>query len=148
MLARRGLAQGLGGTGFVASDGERGPYATRLPTLRALDYDELVLQVSGNDAKHPVALVYSEADKFLAQLPERPTVVLGPMWALDGADALPALDAAIGDLVRARGLPYIPILGWLAPRDIHPDGAHPTRKGHLRIALRARHPVHVRLSRR
>lgn len=138
MLLRRGCVEALGGTGFTATDPsrKRAAYYARLNKVR--DCDEILVQASGNDAKHPVAQVAADADSFISALPRMPVWVLGPMWALDGSENLPELDEALGCVAQQHGLRYIRALGWLTEADMRADGAHPTLLAHAKIARRIR----------
>lgn len=138
LLGWRGEHAGLGGTGFVKTAGDRGAYPSRLPELLARHADTVIIQASGNDAPCDLEDVRVAAKDFLTTIAGRfPRVVmLGPMWAKDGAENLPALSSALAAVCDEQGIQFIDALGWLSPRLIGPDGAHPTRLGHAVIAAR------------
>ncbi len=79
------------------------------------------------------------AREFLAPVVERfATVYLsGPMWALDGAGRLPALRMELKRAAADTCATFLEASGWLEPRHVGADGAHPTRVGHYVIAGRA-----------
>ncbi|GAA4028762.1 hypothetical protein GCM10023063_08020 [Arthrobacter methylotrophus] len=63
-------------------------------------------------------------------------IVLGRMWAKDGAEHLPALRDLTARVCADLGIVFIDSLGWLSPRLIGPDGGHPIWLGHTVIAVR------------
>jgi len=127
---------GLGGTGFVKANGDRGPYHSRLPALLQRRADILIIQATGNDALCDLDEVRVVAKDFLTQAAARfpRVVVLGPMWAKDGAENLPALSETIRTVSESCGVAYVDAASWVTPRLIGPDGAHPTKLGHAVIA--------------
>lgn len=138
LLGMRGGHMGLGGTGFVRANGDRLPYESRLPALLAEDADVVVVQGTGNDAVCDPEEVQTAATAFLAPVVERfPAVYLtGPMWAKDGADHLPAIRHALKAAAGTTGARFVEVGGWVQPRHIGEDGAHPTWKGHAVIAVK------------
>jgi lysophospholipase L1-like esterase len=129
---------GLGGTGFVRTNGERPAYASRLPALLSKDAGTVVIQATGNDAICDLASVEAATRDFLTVATGRfpRVIVVGPMWAKDGAGNLPALRDLTARVCADLGIPFIDALGWLSPRLIGPDGAHPTKLGHAVIAAK------------
>jgi len=134
----KGQHMGLGGTGFVRTSGDRQAYASRLPALLARKADTLIIQATGNDAMCDLGEVQARTKDFLTVVcgafPK--VVVVGPMWAKDGAENLPALRDLTDDVCAELGITFIDALGWLTPKLIGPDGAHPTKLGHAVIAFR------------
>lgn len=147
LMGWRGQHMGLGGTGFARTNGERPAYGARLADLLSRDADTVIIQATGNDAVCDLEEVRARTKDFLVTIAERITrvIVVGPMWAKHGADQLPALRDLTAEVCRELDVQFIDALGWLSPRLIGPDGAHPTRLGHVVIA--ARLAFAVRLSR-
>jgi lysophospholipase L1-like esterase len=143
LLARVGQFNGAGGTGFVATSGERLAYSSRLDQLAKMPSDLLLLQASGNDAPHDFAEVESAADSFLRQaMPHfQRTVVLGPLWAGEGRERLPQLRDVIASAASRHGVPFIDGLDWMRERDMGPDPFHPSWRGHLRLARKVARAV-------
>lgn len=144
LMLSRGQHMGRGGTGFVKENGARLPYPDRLPDLLATSADLTVVQATGNDAPCDLAAVETAAEEFLAKLiaDGRHVVVLGPMWAMDGRENLPALRHTIQRVCDRQGVRFIDALDWLTPRLIGPDGAHPTWRGHAALAWRLSRALH------
>lgn len=144
LLGHRPRFIGYGGSGFVRSDG-RPRYEHALPEITATAPRTLVLQVSGNDAVCDLADVEEAMDDFLREVaaacPSTRTVVMGPFWAKDGAEHLPELAERTAKVCAAHGVPYLGGLGWVQPRHIGPDGAHPTWAGHLALGVRVARAV-------
>lgn len=136
LMLRRGSHMGLGGTGFVKTSGDRPAYAARLAALMNHGTDAVIVQASGNDAPCDLEQVRAAAQDFLTVAAGKSPqlVVVGPMWAIEGRDNLPALRDTIAGVCAGLGIPFIDGLGWLSPRWIGPDGAHPTWGGHAVIA--------------
>lgn len=136
LLASKGHHMGSGGTGFVKTNGTRPAYPARLNDLLAHEADTVIIQASGNDAPCDLEEVRLAAKDFLtaavARFPK--LLVLGPMWAIEGREHLPALRDTMRDVCGELGITFIDALDWLSPRWIGPDGAHPTWGGHLLIA--------------
>ena len=136
LLASKGQHMGSGGTGFAKTNGNRPAYPARLAALLARDAHTVIIQASGNDAPCDLEEVRAAAKDFLITAAERfpKLVVLGPMWAIEGRENLPALHDTIREVCTHVSVPFIDALGWLSPRWIGPDGAHPTWAGHALIA--------------
>lgn len=139
LLGWRGQVLGRPGPGFVKLPmDERRPYASRLPELRASGCDVVLVQVSGNDARVDPDAVREAGDAFLAAAQAAVPVVhvLGPVWSPYAPRRLPVLRDLVARVCADRGLLFVDGLGWLSPSLVAPDGEHPTRRGHLRIAAR------------
>ena len=138
LMLSKGEYMGLGGTGFVRTNGDRPAYAGRLPALLAREAGTVIVQATGNDALSDLSTVAAATRDFLtvtaARFPR--VIVLGPMWAKDGAGNLSALRDLTARTCAELGIEFIDALGWLSPRLIGPDGAHPTWLGHAVIAAR------------
>lgn len=136
LLGWRGEHMGRGGTGFVRTSGDRREYADRLAELLTRRADVLVVQATGNDATCDLADVDAATRAFLSAVVGRfpRVVVIGPMWAKDGSEHLPALRDVTSAATSDAGAEFVDALGWVRPADIGPDGAHPTWAGHWRIA--------------
>lgn len=139
LMLSRGENMGRGGTGFVKASGDRRPYRSRLVDLLSRESDLVVIQSSGNDAGCDLEDVQMAARDFLTAICDRfaRVVVIGPMWAIEGRENLPALRDTIGSVCGELDIQFVDALGWLAPRWIGPDGAHPTWAGHALIAWKA-----------
>lgn len=138
LLASQGRHMGSGGTGFVKTSGARPAYSGRLAAMLAQDAETVIVQASGNDASCDLDEVRAAARDFLAVARDRFTrvFVLGPMWAIEGRENLPALRDTLQEVCDDLGISFIDALGWLSSRWIGPDGAHPTWSGHVVIAFR------------
>lgn len=138
LLFKSGEHMGLGGTGFVQTNGDRPAYSGRLPALLAREAGTVIVQATGNDALCDLADVEAATRDFLTVAAGRfpRVIVLGPMWAKDGAENLPAIRDLTAAVCAELDIEFVDALGWLSPRLIGPDGAHPNWLGHAVISVR------------
>jgi lysophospholipase L1-like esterase len=131
---------GFGGTGFVfvgprrglRRGGVLGDFVDRVPVQRSL----LVLQIPAHDRTKPVPEVRAALDALLDRVGPGPTLLVGPLWASNEREKLPALRAMAAEAAAARGLEHADADGWITPDLVGPDGAHFTDAGHAEIARR------------
>lgn len=130
---RRGLAavgyhvhfSGMGGTGFVASNGETGNY---LDAMREGDWklpertpSLIVIQGGGNDAAQGATdeEIKANADGLISELKRRyPEAELAMIGTLargrhDGGGRRSEVDALLGTVAADHGLPFIAVGDWL-----------------------------------
>lgn len=140
---------GLGGTGFVASNGKTGNYIDALQRGDwMLPYGVpplIVVQGGGNDATRGAsdAQIAANAHRLIAALKQRypasRMAMIGTLarGANDGGGRRSEVDALLSTVAAKEGLPFISVGDWLTRHDAVKDladGVHMTAAGHRKLA--------------
>lgn len=116
---------GLGGTGFVVSNGETGNYVDALREgdwkLPAVTPSLIVIQGGGNDAARGATdeQIAANAGLLIAELtkryPEAELAMIGTLGRgmYDGGGRRSEVDALLGRVAAEQGLPFIAVGDWL-----------------------------------
>ena len=136
---------GLGGTGFVASNGKTGNYLTALQRgdwkLPYGDPPLVVIQGGGNDAAKGAtdAQIVANAEQLISALQQR---YPGSKFAMIGTLARGAnygggrrtqVDTLLGTIAEKNGIPFVSVGDWLTRYNLSKllaDGLHPNATGH------------------
>lgn len=139
---------GMGGTGFVASNGKTGNYIDALQRgdwlLPYGDPPLIVVQGGGNDAtqKATDAQITSNADRLLAALKKRyPGARLAMIGTLargagNGGGRRSEVDALLGRIAAKHAIPFVRTGDWLTRYDAVADlqdGVHMKPSGHAKL---------------
>jgi acyl-CoA thioesterase-1 len=139
---------GMGGTGFVASNGKTGNYIDALQRgdwlLPYGDPPLIVVQGGGNDAtqKATDAQITSNADRLLAALKKRyPGARLAMIGTLargagNGGGRRSEVDALLGRIAAKHAIPFVSTGDWLTRYDAVADlqdGVHMKPSGHAKL---------------
>lgn len=140
---------GMGGTGFVAANGDTGNYIDALQRGDwLLPYGSpplVVIEGGGNDATRGAtdAQIVANADRLIATLKQRyPGAKLAMIGTLArganyGGGRRSQVDALLGKVAAKSGLPFISVGDWLTRYDAVQDladGVHMTAAGHQKLA--------------
>ncbi len=141
---------GMGGTGFVASNGKTGNYIDALQRGDwLLPYGApplIVIQGGGNDAAHGAtdAQIVANAERLItaikARYPGAKIAMIGTLarGANYGGGRRTQVDTLLGHVAERAGLPFISVGDWLskynAVQDLV-DGTHMTQTGHNKLAV-------------
>ncbi|GAA2848697.1 SGNH/GDSL hydrolase family protein [Paenarthrobacter ilicis] len=139
---------GMGGTGYVASNGKTGNYIDALQRGDwVLPYGEpplIVVEGGGNDAtqKFSDAQITSNADRLLAALTKRypgaRLAMIGTLarGATNGGARRTEVDALLGRVAAKHSIPFVSAGDWLTRYDAVgdlQDGVHLKPSGHAKI---------------
>ncbi|MBU8867066.1 SGNH/GDSL hydrolase family protein [Paenarthrobacter aromaticivorans] len=139
---------GMGGTGFVASNGKTGNYIDALQRgdwlLPYGDPPLIVVQGGGNDAtqKATDAQISSNAERLLAALKKRyPGARLAMIGTLargadNGGGRRSEVDALLGRIAAKQAIPFVSAGDWLTRYDAVADlqdGVHMKPSGHAKL---------------
>ncbi len=139
---------GMGGTGYVATNGKTGNYMDALQrgdwVLPFGDPPLIVVQGGGNDATQRAtdAQITSNAERLLAALKKRyPGTTLAMIGTLargvsNGGGRRTEIDALLGRIAAKHGIPFVSAGDWLtrynAIGDLQ-DGVHLKPAGHAKL---------------
>lgn len=144
LLDTRVRVVAAGGSGFTARGPKigpvhKGPHTRRAPLVPARR-DLLILHASPNDRLHPPERVAADMERFIARTRgDSPALVVGPVWARNRRELLPATADAARRVAEAHGWPFLDAGDWFAGTPdayLIADGAHPNDAGHALIADR------------
>ncbi|SEI50066.1 acyl-CoA thioesterase-1 [Arthrobacter sp. yr096] len=139
---------GMGGTGFVASNGKTGNYIDALQRgdwiLPYGDPPLIVVQGGGNDASQKATdtQITSNADRLLAALKKRyPGAQLAMIGTLargasNGGGRRTEVDALLGRVAAKHSIPFVSTGDWLTRYDAVgdlQDGVHLKPSGHSKL---------------
>jgi len=139
---------GMGGTGFVASNGKTGNYIDALQrgdwVMPFGDPPLIVIQGGGNDAtQHATdAQISSNAERLLAALKKRyPGTTLAMIGTLakgasNGGGRRTEIDALLGRIAAKHAIPFVSAGDWLTRYDAIgdlQDGVHLKPSGHAKL---------------
>ncbi|XAS70928.1 SGNH/GDSL hydrolase family protein [Micrococcaceae bacterium Sec5.1] len=139
---------GMGGTGFVASNGKTGNYIDALQRgdwlLPYGDPPLIVVQGGGNDASQKAtdAQITSNADRLLGALKKRyPGARLAMIGTLargadNGGGRRSEVDALLGRIAAKQAIPFVSAGDWLTRYDAVADlqdGVHLKPSGHAKL---------------
>ncbi|MEV7605242.1 SGNH/GDSL hydrolase family protein [Paenarthrobacter sp. NPDC089322] len=139
---------GMGGTGFVASNGTTGNYIDALQrgdwVLPYGDPPLIVVQGGGNDASQHAtdAQITSNAERLLAALKKRypgaRLAMIGTLarGAANGGGRRTEVDALLGRIAAKHTVPFVSAGDWLTRHDAVQDlqdGVHMKASGHKKL---------------
>jgi len=147
---------GMGGTGFVATNGKTGNYIDALQRGDwVLPYGEpplIVIEGGGNDATQRAtdAQITSNAERLLAALTKRypgsKLAMIGTLarGASNGGARRTEVDALVGRIAAKHGIPFVSVGDWLtrynAVGDLQ-DGVHLKPSGHAKLGAVLAHEL-------
>ncbi|WP_427130008.1 SGNH/GDSL hydrolase family protein [Pseudarthrobacter sp. S9] len=141
---------GLGGTGYVASNGKTGNYIDALQRGDwKLPYGApplVVIEGGGNDAARGAtdAQIVANAERLIASIQERypaaQVVMIGTLarGASYGGGRRTQVDALLGTVALKHGLPFVSVGDWLTKYELTnsmADGVHLNAQGHKALGV-------------
>jgi acyl-CoA thioesterase-1 len=121
---------GFGGSGFsrTASGCRSVAYDQRAPAALRTKPDLVVIEGGLNDFDQPVSRIKAGYRRLLAEVGNRPAVVIGPAHAPDRAARAVRVDTLLRAEAKRSGTPYVSMIKYRFSY-LH-DGIHLTANGH------------------